>query len=397
MLADGRAPGYEVIATLLEAMAARGWNRVEEHGQLIALERADLRHHHARAGRAARALGRAVADGGSQAVRDNDTHIDELLPLAAELGITFLGTGLRPFGTLDDVPWMPKGRYGVMREYLPTRGTLGARHDEAHRDGAGQLRLHPTRPTPWRSCASATGSSSLVTALFATSPLVDGKPTGFQSYRARAWLDTDHDRCGLLPFVFEPSARFRDYAEWALDVPMFFVYRDGDYRAGARLTFRRFLREGWQGEHATMSDWELHLSTLFPEVRLKRYVEVREADAVDARDGARAAGAVARPARRPERARGGVGAGRPTGPFDERLRVYRDDAAARACRHAPDGQPMRELCRELVAIARAGLERSAPTTSVQLLGAARADRRDRPHRRRRDRAEFAAHGGDSAR
>ena len=134
---------------------------------------------------------------------------------------------------------------------------------------------------PWRSCASGKRFSPLVTALFAASPLADGKKTGEQSYRASAWLETDPARCGLLRFVFEPGASFRMYAEWALDVPMFFIYRSGHYRslAGEGFTFRRFVAEGHEGERASLDDWELHLSTLFPEVRLKRYLEVRQADA----------------------------------------------------------------------------------------------------------------------
>jgi glutamate--cysteine ligase len=123
------------------------------------------------------------------------------------------------------------------------------------------------------------GVGPLVTALYAASPLVDGKESGFQSYRASCWLDTDPDRCGILPFMFQPDAGFAAYTEWALDVPMFFVYRHGTYTPAAGLTFRRFLHEGAMGEHATLADWELHLSTLFPEARLKQYVELRSADA----------------------------------------------------------------------------------------------------------------------
>jgi glutamate--cysteine ligase len=127
---------------------------------------------------------------------------------------------------------------------------------------------------------AAMGVTSIVTAMFAASPITEGKPNGYKSYRAAIWLETDEDRCGLLPFVFQRGFGFRDYAEWALDVPMFFVVRDGVYRpVTERLTFRRFLRDGFQGERATMADWELHLSTVFPEVRLKRTIEVRGADA----------------------------------------------------------------------------------------------------------------------
>jgi glutamate--cysteine ligase len=127
---------------------------------------------------------------------------------------------------------------------------------------------------------TALGVTSIVTALFAASPITDGKPNGYKSYRAAIWLQTDEDRCGLLPFAFKPDFGFRDYAEWALDVPMFFVVRDGVYHpVPAGLTFRRFLHQGFAGEQPTLADWELHLSTVFPEVRLKRTIEVRGADA----------------------------------------------------------------------------------------------------------------------
>ncbi len=126
---------------------------------------------------------------------------------------------------------------------------------------------------------TAYGVTSIITALYAASPILEGRPTGFKSTRAAIWLETDADRTGLLPFVFDPGFTFRDYVEWALDVPMFFVVRDGVYRPAHALPFRRFMVEGWEGEQATIADWEVHLSTLFPEVRLKKYVEVRGADA----------------------------------------------------------------------------------------------------------------------
>ena len=126
---------------------------------------------------------------------------------------------------------------------------------------------------------TAFGVTSIVTALCAASPISEGRPNGFKSQRAAIWLETDEDRAGILPFAFQPGFSFRDYAEWALDVPMFFVVRDGTYRPARALTFRRFVAEGFEGEEATMRDWEVHLSTVFPEVRLKRYIEVRGADA----------------------------------------------------------------------------------------------------------------------
>jgi glutamate--cysteine ligase len=350
--ADGRAPDYELIRRLLERMVDRGWSPKEEHGRLIALERPTC-------GTLTLEPGGQVEHSGApwptavQAVKDNDKHLDEILPIAAELGITFLGVGFRPFGTLDDVPWMPKGRYRVMREYLPTRGDLA--HEMMKRTATVQANLdYLDEDDAMEKLRVAMGLSSIVTALFAASPIADGKPTGWQSWRARAWLATDPDRCGLLPFAFEPGARFRDYAEWALDVPMFFVYRGGEYRA-MHLTFRRFLREGWQGERATAFDWELHLSTLFPEVRLKRYVEVRQADA-SSREMVRALPALWRGVLYDADARRAAWALVDGWSFDERLDLYRR-TPKEGLRARIRNRTVAELARELVAIARGGLDR----------------------------------------
>jgi glutamate--cysteine ligase len=363
VIAGGRAPGYELIAELLAKMAARGWNRVEEGGKLIALGRPTC-------GTITLEPGGQLEHSGApwptalQAVHDNDKHTDELLPLAAELGIGFVGIGFRPFGTLADVPWMPKGRYRVMREYLPTRGSMA--HEMMKRTTTVQANFdYEDEARAMEKMRVAIGLSSLVTSLFAASPLVDGKLSGYQSYRARAWLDTDNDRCGLLPFALEDGARFRDYAEWALDVPMFFVYRDGQYRPAGGMTFRRYLAEGWQGERATMADWDLHLSTLFPEARLKTFIEVRQADA-SSREMVRALPALWRGILYDADARKAAWALTADWPFDERLRVYR--ATPKEGLHGrAHGRPMRELCKELVAIARAGLTSLGATDEQPLL------------------------------
>jgi len=204
--ADGSAPDHAVIGQLLARLRESGWEGIEEHGQLIALEGGTR-------GNVTLEPGGQLEHSGTpwlsvlESVRDNDAHLDQLRPQLSALGLSMLSVGFRPFGTLDDVPWMPKGRYKIMRAYLPTRGQRGLEMmkrtatvqanldfvDEA--DAMDQLRV-------------SLGLSSLVTALFAASPLVDGRPSGYQSYRAAAWLDTDPDRCGLLPFAFEPGASF---------------------------------------------------------------------------------------------------------------------------------------------------------------------------------------------
>ncbi len=358
----GRAPDYETIRTLLEAMAARGWSRTEEHGRLIALHRPTC-------GTITLEPGGQLEHSGAPwpsavaAVRDNGKHLDELLPIAAELGVAFLGVGFRPFGTLDDVPWMPKGRYRVMREYLPTRGARA--HEMMKRTATVQANLDYTdEADAIEKLRLGLGLSSLVTALFAASPLVDGRPSGMQSHRASCWLETDPDRCGLLPFAFKPGASFRDYAEWALDVPMFFVYRDGDYRA-MHLTFRRFLREGWNGEKATLADWEVHLSTLFPEVRLKTYVEVRQADA-STREMVRALPALWRGLFYDRQAREAAWQLVASWSFDERLDLYRR-TPREGLRATARGTPLSTLWANLYTVAPQTLVRLGAADGAALL------------------------------
>lgn len=204
-------------------------------------------------------------------------HIAQSKAIGAELGIEWVGVGYRPFGTVNTVPWMPKVRYGVMREYLPTRGkhaldmmlmtsTVQANYDFS--DEADMARKMRT----------AMGISSVVTAFFANSFLVDGKDSGYATFRYAVWNHVDPDRCGLLPFVFDEDFGYRRWVEYALDAPMFFIRRKGKYIKAHHLTFRRYLAEGLEGNRATVGDFEDHLTTLFPETRLKTVIEVRGAD-----------------------------------------------------------------------------------------------------------------------
>jgi glutamate--cysteine ligase len=362
VFADGRAPDHATIVRLLEALHGQGgWERIEEHGVLIGLEGG-------RAGNVTLEPGGQLEHSGApwpsatEAARDNDAHIDAILPIAAELGLTLLGVGFRPFGTLDDVPWMPKGRYRVMRAYLPTRGRHA--HEMMKRTATVQANLdYHDEADAMEKLRLGLGLSSLVNALFAASPLVDGRPSGYQSYRGAVWLDTDPDRCGILPFAFEPGASFRDYTEWALDVPMFFVYRNGEYHAlPERMPFRRFVAEGWQGERATMADWELHLSTLFPEVRLRRYVEVRQADA-SSRAMVRALPPLWRGILYDEGSRRAAWSLVADWSYDERLALYRETPRA-GLRARVRGKLLRDLCRELVSIAKHGLQQLAPAGTI---------------------------------
>jgi glutamate--cysteine ligase len=275
--ADGTAPAYDGpdgIGAVLDGFAARGWQPVIESGHVIALTCSDSQITIEPGGQLELAAPPLADD---RAFRDQlARHVRNLGEITRPMGLSWLAAGLRPFGRRDDIPWMPKDRYAVMRAYMPTVGTRGL--DMMLRTATVQVNLDfadsDDAGTKMRALMSTT---SILTALWAASPIADGADSGMQSVRAWIWRDTDNARAGLLPFVFEPGDVFRGYVEWALDVPMYFVYRAG-YRAVSGLTFRRFMREGWQGERATRADWALHLSTLFPEVRMKRYIEVRGCD-----------------------------------------------------------------------------------------------------------------------
>ncbi len=204
-------------------------------------------------------------------------HVNEIVEVADELGLAFLGLGMQPLSPLEDIEWVPKVRYGIMAPYMSKVGKLGHRmmkqtatvqaniDFESERDAMTKVRL-------------AMGLSPILTAAFANSPISDGKLNGYLSYRQHVWTDTDRDRCGLLPFAFSRDAGFEDYADWALDVPMYFIRREGKLVELTGLPFREFLKHGAAGHHATMADWQLHLTTLFPETRLKTYIEIRSVD-----------------------------------------------------------------------------------------------------------------------
>ncbi len=276
--ATGAAPAYEGahgIGGLLSWFAARGNPPVIENGHAIALTRGD---------------GQISIEPGGQfelaapPFRDDRdfvtalrTYINELRTASQELGLAWLSTGLRPFGGRADVPWMPKQRYDVMRAYMPTVGARGL--DMMLRTATVQANLdfgdEANAAAKMKCLYSIT---SILTALWAASPIVEDKVSGFQTYRAWIWRDTDRARSGLMPFVFDRDDIFEAYTQWALDVPMYFIYRGGYRAVPANLTFRRYLAEGWSGQHATLSDWALHLSTLFPEGRLKKFIEVRGCD-----------------------------------------------------------------------------------------------------------------------
>lgn len=205
-------------------------------------------------------------------------HMAELAGISERLGVAWLGVGFHPLARQEELPWVPKLRYSVMRRYLPTRGSRGL--DMMRRTATVQANFdYCDEADAMRKLRLGLRISPIVTALFANSPFIEGADSGDLSSRARVWLDVDPDRTGLLPFALrDGELGYRDYVEWALDAPMFLIRRADTLLHNTGQTFRDFLAHGFEGTRATTDDWETHLNTLFPEVRLKRTLEVRGAD-----------------------------------------------------------------------------------------------------------------------
>jgi glutamate--cysteine ligase len=208
-------------------------------------------------------------------------HMAELRDISDELSLTWLGIGFHPFASQADLPWVPKGRYAIMRRYLPTRGEHGL--DMMRRTATVQANFdYSSEESAMRALRISLRLSPLVTAMFANSPFYEGKLFGGKSFRAKVWLSVDPARQGLLKNVLERGTRFADYIEWALDAPMFLIKRGVEVIENTGQSFRSFLQHGFRGIRPVRSDWETHLNTLFPEVRLKRTIEVRGADSLPA-------------------------------------------------------------------------------------------------------------------
>lgn len=355
--ADGSPVPYDGdkgIAALLGRLEQRGFKALREDGHIIALSRAGDQITVEPGGQFELSAG-AVRTA-ALARQQLDAHVREVGAVAAELDIQFIQGGFRPFGTLDEVSWLPKRRYAVMRSYLPTRGTLG--HEMMKRTATVQANFdYADEADAMARLRLGMAATSIVTALFAASPITNGRPNGYKTARAAVWLDTDEDRCGLLPFAFDAEPRFADYVEWALDVPLFFVVRDGNYHPAPGFTFRRFLTEGWRDQRATLEDWEIHLSTLFPEVRLKTYVEVRGADAGPLLF-ARALAALWRGLLDDGEARAAAWRLLVGPSYEERLQLRREvPKLGLAARYGTKGPALQTLAVELVALAAEGLRR----------------------------------------
>ena len=211
-----------------------------------------------------------------------DDHLAELERACVGKGIAWLGVGFHPLAKQSDLPWVPKARYAIMRDYFPTRGTRGL--DMMRRTATVQANLdYCDEQDAMRKLRVALRLAPVGAAMFANSPFYEGAVAGKRSLRAEVWLDVDPDRTGVLPTVLRDGSRLDDYVEWALDAPMYLFKRAGSVVSNTGQTFRAFLREGFHGHRAVPADWELHINTLFPEVRLKRTIELRSTDSLPRR------------------------------------------------------------------------------------------------------------------
>ena len=276
-----RAPydGPDGIAALLAGMTRFGWEPVREKGNIIALS-SDSQCSITLEPGGQFELSGAPLETVHQTCDEVHEHLRQVREICDELGLGMLGLGFDPVSRRDEVPWMPKGRYRIMRDYMPKRGGLGL--DMMLRTCTVQTNLdYADEADMVRKFRASLALQPVAVALFANSPFVERQPSGYQSYRSLVWTDTDPDRCGTLPFVFEDGFGFERYVDYMLDVPMYFVYRDGTYIDASGQSFRDFMAgrlPALRGEYPRIGDWADHLTTAFPEVRLKTYLEMRGAD-----------------------------------------------------------------------------------------------------------------------
>lgn len=204
-------------------------------------------------------------------------HIRELIEVCEPMDIVFLGLGMQPYSKLDQIEWVPKKRYRIMGPYMPTVGKLGQRMMKQTATVQANIDFLDEKDAIMK-FRTGMGLAPVLIAMFANSPICDGELNGYRSFREHIWTDTDKSRQGLLKFAFESDASFAHYVEYALDVPMYFIIRHHDYINMTGRTFRQYMEYGYNGERATMEDWSDHLTTLFPETRIKRYIEIRSVD-----------------------------------------------------------------------------------------------------------------------
>ncbi len=278
---DHHAPSYDEpggIRDLLLALQEFGWKPVEENGKVIAMTGDDGAVSLEPAGQLE--LSGAPLENLHETCNETGRHLTQVKAIGEKTGKGFLGMGMWPDKTRAELPMMPKGRYEIMKNHMPKVGNLGL--DMMLRTCTIQVNLdYSSEADMAQKFRVGLALQPLATALFANSPFTEGKPNGMQSYRSHIWSDTDPHRTGMIPFVFDDDFGYERYADYMLDVPMYFVFRDGKYINAAGLSFRDFLKGELSvlpGEKPTFTDWNDHLSTAFPEVRLKSFLEMRGAD-----------------------------------------------------------------------------------------------------------------------
>jgi glutamate--cysteine ligase len=285
-LDDLRPPAFDGergIEALLKGLTRFGWEAVEERigdgpARVIALSKDGASVTLEPAGQLE--LSGAAVEDIHQTCKEVGAHLKEMKTVADELQLGFLGMGFQPKWRREDMPWMPKGRYQIMKNYMPRVGKLGL--DMMTRTCTVQVNLdYASEADMIKKFRVSLALQPVATALFADSPFTEGQPNGYQSYRSHIWTDTDPDRTGMLDFVFEDGFGYERYVDYLLDVPMYFSYRDGIYHDASGQSFRDFLNGELPvlpGALPTLRDWSDHMTTAFPEVRMKKFLEMRGAD-----------------------------------------------------------------------------------------------------------------------
>ena len=285
-LTESRAPlpyaGAASVSAIFAGLQSRyGWIPVSEAGNIIGLTRNGANVSLEPGGQFE--LSGAALSTMHEVAAELQTHLDEVRAIAEPLGIRFMGIGAAPEWLGSQMPVMPKGRYRLMTDYMGRVGTHGTQM--MYRTCTVQVNLdYASEADMVRKMRVAIALQPVATALFASSPFFDGKKNGHQSWRSRIWRGLDNSRTGMLPFVFDDSMGFQAYVDWVLDVPMYFVYRDGKYIDALGQSFRAFLKgelPALPGEKPTLADWADHMTTVFPEARAKTYIEMRGADCGD--------------------------------------------------------------------------------------------------------------------
>ena len=271
--------GPSGVRALLDRLTRFGWSPIFEGDNPIALSKPDGSYITLEpAGQIE--LSGAPLENIHQTCDEVSSHLQQLKAIARELDIGFIGLGYHPKLTAKDMPWMPKGRYRIMQKYMPQKGQLGLEMMQS--TCTVQVNLDFSSEAEMvKMFRISLALQPLATALWANSPFKQGKPSGFLSYRSHIWTDTDPDRSGMLPFVFEEGFGFERYVDYLLDVPMYFVLRNGEYIDVSGQSFRDFLEgklPGLPNEKPLLQDWVNHISTAFPEVRLKQFLEMRGTD-----------------------------------------------------------------------------------------------------------------------